>query len=207
LVHQALLFPYRRAAIILIIGALLSLPIEYLFLQTHGPYEEALGRLVWGLNHHDYSRWAVFPALLILPGIRAFHLWQRDAYGRVGLWGYRLSIGGWLLATLGQIWDYVLFNSWGHPLHGVGFMAQLLAILMIIVGLPAWASASCRSLSGWQLAIPLLWLLYILGLLLSIFTSDETLLYHRYGIDGGFLADVVIAFAFVLMGSILWSKE
>ena len=54
--------PYRRAALALIVGALLTIPIEYLFLQTHGPYEAALGRLVWGLDHHDYSRWAVSPA-------------------------------------------------------------------------------------------------------------------------------------------------
>lgn len=45
------------------------------------------------------------------------------------------------------------------------------------------------------------------ALLLSIFTSDETLLYPRFGIDGGFLADLVIGFAFVLMGLTLWSKE
>jgi hypothetical protein len=199
--------PNRRAALSLIFGALLSIPIEYLFLQTHGPFEEALGQLVWGLNHHDYSRWAVFPALLILPGILAFHLWQRDAYGRVGLWGYRLFIGGWLLATFGQIWDYVLFDPWGHPLHGIGFMVQLLAILMIVFGLPMWAIANFRSLSGWKRAVPFLWMLYIVGLVLSIFTSDETWLFPRSGIDGGFLADVVIGFAFVMMGLILWSKE
>jgi hypothetical protein len=69
------------------------------------------------------------------------------------------------------------------------------------------ATAKFRNLSGWQLAVPLLWLLYILGLLLSSFNSDETLLYPHYGIDGGFLADVVIGFAFVLMGLTLWSKE
>jgi hypothetical protein len=93
--------PHRRAAISLILGALLSLPIAYLFLQTHGPYEASLERLVWGLNHHDYSRWAIFPALLILPGVRAFHLVQQKSYGNAGLWGYRLFFGGLVLAVVG----------------------------------------------------------------------------------------------------------
>ena len=90
--------PYRRAALALILGAVLSLPIAYLFLQTHSPYEAALDRIVWGLDHHDYSRWALFPALLILPGVRAFHLSQQKSYGSAGLWGYRLAFGGLVLA-------------------------------------------------------------------------------------------------------------
>jgi len=139
--NQTRKFPYRWETLAFISGALLSLPVAYLFLQTHGPYEQALGRLVWGLNHHDYSRWALFPALLILPGNRAFHLWQRDAYGKAGLWGYRLAFGGFMLAVIGQIWDYVLFDPWVHPLHGVGFLKQLIAILLLCVGLPVWAVA------------------------------------------------------------------
>ena len=83
--------------------------------------------------------------LLILPGLRAFHLWQRDAYGNVGLWGYRLAFGGFALAAFGQIWDYVLFDPWGHPMHGVGFLLQLFAILMIVVGLPIWAVGIIRA--------------------------------------------------------------
>jgi hypothetical protein len=200
-------FPFRRAAFALILGALLTLPVEYLFLQTHGPYEQALNKLVWGLDHHDYSRWAIFPGLLILPGLRAFHLGQRDAYGQVGLWGYRLFYGGFALAVLGQIWDYVLFDPWEHPLHGIGFMMQLLAILTMSVGLITWTVANLRTLSGWQLTIPVLWILYIIGLLLSIFVQEEIWLYPRYGIDGGFLADVVLGIAYVLMGRILWFME
>jgi hypothetical protein len=186
--------PSRRAALALIFGALLSLPVAY------GAYEAALNKLVWGLNHHDYSRWAVFPALLILPGVRAFHLGQRDAYGQIGLWGYRLSFSGFTLAVFGKIWDYVLFDPWEHPLHGVGFMVQLLAILTMSVGLTTWAVANLRTLSGWQIIIPVLWILYIVGLVLSVFVQEEAWLYTRFGIDGGFLADTVIGIAFVLMG-------
>jgi hypothetical protein len=42
--------------------------------------------------HEHYG--AVFPALLILPGLRAFHLWQQEDYGRGGLWGYRMTFWG-----------------------------------------------------------------------------------------------------------------
>lgn len=192
----------------LILGALLGLVTQYLFLKTHGPYEEALNQIVWGLNHHDYSRWAIFPALMILPGIRAFHnVWQ-DSYGRGGLWGFRLFFSGLMLGTAGQIWDYVLFDPWGHPMHGIGFVTQLLAILMIVLGMPLWAGATyrARTLSGWQYAIPVLWVLYIIGLCAHIFTSDETWLYPRFGIDAGFLASTLISIAYVLMGLILWNK-
>ena len=158
------------------------------------------------MNHHDYSRWAVFPALLILPGLRAFHLWQRDAYWKAGLWGFRLAFGGFALATLGQIWDHVLFDPWVHPLHGVGFLLQLLAILLILVGLPLWAAAIMRAhtLVGWQLAIPILWVLYILGLMASILTNDENWLYPRFGVDAGFVADIFMSIAYVLIGVSLW---
>ena len=197
--------PYRRAALALILGAVLSLPIAYLFLQTHSPYEAALDRIVWGLGHHDYSRWALFPALLILPGVRAFHLSQQKSYGSAGLWGYRLAFGGLVLAVFGQIWDYVLFDPWVHSLHGIGFMAQLIAILMMDIGLLLWAVSIFRAhtLSGWQLAIPALWLLYIVGMFIHIFTADENWLYPRYGIDTGIIADVIISVAYVLMGLML----
>lgn len=125
--------PKRRAALGLILGTLLSLPVAYLFLQTHGPYEAALDRLVWGLDHHDYSRWAIFPALLILPGIRAFHRWQR--------------------------------------------------------------------------AIPVLWMIYILGMFVHIFSNDEVWLFPRFAIDAGFIAEGFAAVAYLLMGVLLWTKE
>jgi hypothetical protein len=149
----------------------------------------------------------VFTALLILPGLRAFHLWQRDAYGKVGLWGYRLAFGGFALATFGQIWDYVLFDPWGHPLHGVGFLLQLLAIMMIVVGLPIWAVAIIRAktLVGWMLDIPILWLLYILGFLIFIFTNVTNWLFPRFGVDGRFVAEVFQNIAYILIGLKLWS--
>jgi hypothetical protein len=150
---------------------------------------------------------AVFPALLILPGLRAFHLRQREAYGKLGLWGSRLSFGGFALAACGQIWDYVLFDPRGHPMHGVGFFAQLLAIMMIVIGLPAWAAANFSSLSGWRLVIPALWVLYIIGLLLFLFIREETWLYTRYGIDGYFLSDIVLGIDYGLMSLTFWPKE
>lgn len=207
--NTATSLPNRRSAIALILGAVLGLPVAYLFLQTHGPYEASLGRIVWGLNHHDYSRWAVFPALLILPGVRAFHHSQQKSYGIAGLWGYRLFFSGFVLATAGQIWDYILFDPWVHPMHGVGFMAQLIAILMMVIGLPLWALSvfRARSLSGWQLAIPALWILYIVGMFVHIFTPDENWLYPRFGIGAGFIADAILSAAYVLMGLVLWSKK
>ena len=59
--NKSLFSMSKLIAIAMILGALLTLPIEYLFLQTHGPYEQALNQIVWGLDDHDYSRWAVFP--------------------------------------------------------------------------------------------------------------------------------------------------
>ena len=187
----------------LIVGALLSLVVQYLHLKTHGPYEASLERLVWGLSHHDYSRWAIFPALLILPGVSTFHDIQIAAQKRAGLWGFRLFFAGLVLAVIGQIWDYVLFDPWEHPMHGVGFMAQLLAILLMTIGLPTWAFASLRNLTGWQRLIPVLWLLYISGLWFSILSNEESWLYPRYGIDGGFLADTAMSAAYLLMAFVL----
>ncbi len=87
----------------------------------------------------------------------------------------------------GEIWDYVLFDPWGHTLHGVGFFLQLLAILMIFVGVPLGAVAiiHARTVVSWQLAIPILWFLYILGLLAHIFANDKDWLFPRFGIDRG----------------------
>lgn len=177
--------------------------------HTHGPYEQSLSREVWGLDHHDHSRWAVFTALLVLPGLRAFHLWQRDVYGRAGLWGFRLTFGGFSLATFGQIWDHMLFDPWGHPLHGVGFLLQLLAILMITLGIPLWAVLIIRAqtLARWQLATPILWFLYIIKLIVSIFANDEAWLFPRFGMDGGFVSDIVMSIWYVLIGLILWSID
>jgi hypothetical protein len=78
-------FRYRRRTFALILSALITLPVEYCFFQTHGVYEEALDQIDWGINHHDYSRWAIFPALLIPQSVRAFHIAQKKFYGRVGL--------------------------------------------------------------------------------------------------------------------------
>lgn len=201
--------PSRREALALILGALLSLPIAYLFLQTHGPFEQALDQLIWGLDHHDYSRWAIFPALLILPGLRAFHLMQKETYGKLGLWGFRLVFGGSVLAVMGQIWDYVLFDPWVHPMHGAGFMAQLLAILFLLTGYPIWAAGILRAkrLRDWQVVTPVLWMAYVVGLSIHIFTSDENWLYPRFGIDSGFIADGLLSLAFVLMGLSLLPKQ
>ena len=185
------------------------LPVEYLFLLTHGPYEESFGRMVWGLNHHDYSRWAIFPALLILPGLRAFHLWQQDKYGKTGQRGFRQAFSGFVLAVIGQILSYMLFDPWDHPLHAVGFFLQLLAILLLFIGVPTWAIGIIRAqtLTGWQIGIPILWLLYILGLFVHIFTSDEMWLYPRYGIDTDFIASALLSISLILIGITLWLGE
>jgi hypothetical protein len=41
-----------------------------------------------------------------------------------------------VLGVIGQNWDFVPSDPWEHPLHGLGFMSQLLAILWISIGLP-----------------------------------------------------------------------
>ena len=84
-------------------------------------------------------------------------------------------------------------------------MAQLIAILMMDIGLLLWAVSIFRAhtLSGWQLAIPALWFFYIVGMFIHIFTADENWLYPRYGIDTGIIADVIISVAYVLMGLML----
>lgn len=129
----------KLLAIAMILGALLTLPIEYLFLQTYGPYEQVLNQIIWGLNDHDYSRWVVFPLLLILPGLRAFYLRQRDQIGKAGLWGYRLTFAGSLLIAGGQILSYILFEPFEHPMHVIGWLAQYSGLLLLaFIGLPLW---------------------------------------------------------------------
>lgn len=92
-------------------------------------------------------------------------------------------------------------------MHGVGFLLQLLAIMMIVVGLPIWAVAIIRAktLVGWMLAIPILWLLYILGFLVFIFTNVTNWLFPRFGVDGRFVAEVFQNIAYILIGLKLWS--
>ncbi|MEK6221641.1 MAG: hypothetical protein N2D54_05285, partial [Chloroflexota bacterium] len=128
-------------------------------------------------------------------------MWQGDSYGSAGLWGYRLVFGGAVLATFGQIWDYVLFDPWVHPMHGGGFMLQMLAILMFFIGFPLWAIViwRARKLAGWQRAIPVLWIFYAIGLFYTVFGDDPSWLYPMYGIDIGFIADIFWSISFLLV--------
>jgi hypothetical protein len=93
-------YPYRLAGLAMILGGLLMIPIQYLWLLSHGPtgYDER--NLVFGLLHQDYEQLSNIPLLLILPGICALHLWQRHGYGRLGSAGYRLTMGGYILMVI-----------------------------------------------------------------------------------------------------------
>ena len=61
--------------------------------------------------------------------------------------------------------------------------------------MPAWAMAILRgqTLTGWGLAIPILWLVYIIGLIIQIFTEYENLIYPRIGVDTGFIASLLLS--------------
>jgi len=197
--------PTTLAGYAIILSALLALVVQYLFLQTHGPYEAALERVVWGLDHHDYSRWAIIPALLALPGLLAFHQLQRDKYGKTGQWGFRLVFYGWILAAAGQIWDYMLFDPWVHPMHGIGFLAQVVAILLLFPGFILWGWALIRG--RLHRAIPIFWFLFLVGLFVDIFIDLDSLLYPRYGIDDGFLSDIALGISLLLIGLVLVRTE
>ncbi len=147
----------------------------------------------------------MFPALLIWPGLWIFRRSQRDAYGKFGLIGYRLTFGGFALATLGQVWDYMLFDPWGHPLHGIGFYLQLIAILMIYAGWILWGLAMIRlkPVTWWRLLIPMLWIQAIP----ANFVLNNTWLIDRFGFDRGFVSSGLYSLAHVCIGLALWSKH
>jgi len=199
----------RFPAYAIILGAVLDLPVRYLFLLTHGPYEQPFDRLVWGLNHHDYSRWAIFPALLILPGLLAFNRWMQNSYGKAGYWGFRLVFGGAVIIVAAQIWMFVLFDPFEHPMHGIGWILQFLALLtLLFIGMPLWTLAVFRSemITGWQKLIPVLWVLFILAAFIHVFTADENWLFPRFGVDGGFIGDFFTSISYVLVGLTLLEK-
>jgi hypothetical protein len=108
-----------------------------------------------------------------------------------------------ILATLGQIWDYFLFDRWGYPMHSVGFIMLILAILLITIGFPLWTIVNFGSLRGWQQPITILWVLNMFEIWFLLFAEKEYWLIPRFGIDGVFLADADQSIAYVLRVIIL----
>ena len=116
-----------------ILGGILMIPIQYLWLLSHGPtgYDER--KLVFGLLHNEYQRLSIIPLLLVLPGIHVLHILQRDGYGRLGKAGFRLTMAGYIIMLapllLGLFFENPDFQAIWAASFAIGLIAGLLAFL------------------------------------------------------------------------------
>ncbi len=195
---------YRWSALTLWVGGLLAVFVRLLFLASHGPtgYDEM--KEVLGLTQHDFERWSVFPLLLVLWGLAGLHQFQSGEYGRRGRRGYRLTAVGYGLVLFGVVWQFVLFNPSGHPLHGVGFLVWLIGLLVVVVGWIVWGTASftVRSLPRWALPVPFL---MAIGSVSAVLFDEE--LVDTLSINGVAGIQIVQAAGFLVLGMVLWRAD
>jgi hypothetical protein len=135
----------QRAAMALAVGAVLVVGARWLVLLSHGPTSEDQMRDVLGLTHHDFQRWAALAGLPILWGLWTVGRARRGADGRLGRLGFAMLFAGYVLAALGLTTSYILFDPFDHPLHAVGFLMSLLALVPVGIGWLVWAAAIVRS--------------------------------------------------------------
>lgn len=182
---------------------MLGVPVQLLWLASHGPTELDEGNVVLGLTHHDFERWSLFGLFLVVWGIVGLHRYQRSAYGLPGRVGFQITVGGYGLLVLAVVWDYILFDPWGHPLHGIGFLASLIGLLALIVGWIEWGAASVRakSMPVWALPVPFL---MVAGWLAAFAFGQH--LYQAASIDSGVGIAVVSAAGFGALGLVLWTS-
>ena len=194
----------RRQAVALWLAGVSGVGVQMLWLASHGPTEVDERNVVLGLTHHDFERWSVFGLLLAVYGLVGLHQYQRSGYGRFGAVGFRVTITGFALVLAGTVWDYVLFDPWEHPLHGIGFLASLVGLFVIVVGWVVWgvASAQSRSLPSWALPVPFF---IAVGWIAALVFGDA--LYELVSIDNSVAFQIVGTIGFLVFGAVLWTSR
>jgi hypothetical protein len=195
---------FRWQALSLWVGGLSLVPIQLLWLASHGPTGFDERNVVLGLTQQDFERWSLFPLLLIVWGLMGLHQYQSDGYGRLGRIGYRLTITGYGLLLFGVVWRFVLFDPFEHPLHAVGFFAWLLGLVVVVVGWIVWGIASYRakSLPPWALPVPFL---IVAGWIAAIVFGDA--LYEAISIKDAVAFQVFSAIGVLVLGLVLWQAD
>jgi len=182
-------------------GGVLGVLVQLLFLASHGPTENDERNVVVGLTQHDFERWTLFTLLLVMWGLIGVHQYQSSTYGRRGRVGFRVTIGGYVLLLFGVVWDFILFDPFDHPLHGVGFPASLLGLLIVMVGWIVWGTASykAKSLPSWALPVPFL---IPAGWIAALIFGNA--LYEAISINDGVAIQIVSAVGALVFGLVLW---
>ncbi len=159
-----------------------------------------------GLTGEDYSRWSIFPLVLICYGLVALHRYQEGRYGRLGRIGFLATFTGYSMVFVGESFAEVLFPL-HHPLHTVGGFISWLALPVILAGWGVWGLASLRwgSLPIWAAPVPLavasFWLLVRFPL--HDFFADNA----PFWLASGLVAQLITAVGLGLLGFVLWFEE
>jgi hypothetical protein len=134
-----------------------------------------------------YFKLFLFIVLGMLAGVVGLHTSQAEHGGRLERWGFRVSVVGLLLLTIGALSGY-----W-PPLLNVTFVAFILpGLLLLLVG------STLFGLGTWRASVA-----PRTGTLLLITGGPAVLLISQFATLGGAL--IVLYLAWVILGHSLWS--
>jgi hypothetical protein len=134
-----------------------------------------------------YFKLFLFIVLGMLAGLVGLHARQAQHGGRLERWGYRASVVGLLLLTIGA------FSGYWPPLLGFSFVAFIVpGLLLLVVGSPLFG------LGTWQAGVA-----PRIGAFLLIVGGPAVLLLSEVATLGGGL--VLVYLAWVILGHSLWS--
>ena len=165
-------------------------------------------RAVLGLSERGWRTLLLNPAMLFfVAGLVGFHRKQRERSGRLGKMGFvvgLLAVVMMLLGNVAEFWVFELFYGTQQPgwaMMGVGFM--MLPIALLLFGL---ATVKARVFSGWRRAVPLV---FGLTLVLLILVGIAVVLVSGSGTQEGLLGPMLLTFAagWVVLGYALWSEQ
>jgi hypothetical protein len=184
------------------VGGVSALAVTVLELSAWYQPDES----IFGLTGEEYSRWSIFPLMLILYGSVGLHRYQEARYGRLGRIGFFTTFIGYSLLFVGEAFAEVMFPL-HHPLHTLGGALGGLALPVILAGLGIWGMASLRSrsLPIWAapapLAMAVLW--FLVRFPLHDFFLDRVPFWSASGV----VAQAIIAGGLGLLGLVLWSSD
>ena len=171
-------------------------------------FTEGGTRAVLGLSERGWRTLLDSPAMLFfVAGLVGFHRKQRERSGKLGKIGFVVGLLGvvtMLLGNIAEFWVFELFYGTQQPgwaMMGAGFM--MLPIALILFGL---ATVKARVFSGWRRAVPLVFgltlvLLILAGIAVMLVSGSRT----QEGLLGAML--LTIAAGWVVLGYALWSEQ
>jgi len=163
-------------------------------------------RAVLGLSERGWRTLLLSPAMLFFAaGLVGFHRKQRERSGKLGKIGFVVGLLGvvtMLLGNIAEFWVFELFYGTQQPgwaMMGVGWF-MMLPIALILFGL---ATVKARVFSGWRRAVPLVFglalvLLILVGIAVMLVSGSSS----QEGLLGAML--LTIAAGWVVLGYALW---